>query len=142
MQFSKKDEYRKYFVERFGVPPEIMDRYYFYERGKKVWAFTGEIVEIENIEALGIRALSLGRGIKPSTAFLRIIGKYATKNIIVLEEKEAEAYMRGEDIEKDFPVKPGYVIVRSRNDILGCGLYKGKLINQIPKKYRMMDTWV
>jgi len=119
-----------------------MENYEFFERGKSVWAFTGKYVDVEDMEAMGIRALRLGRGLKPSTAFLRIIGRYATKNVIEIDEREALHYLRGEDIDKNFAAEPGYVIVKFKDNILGCGLYKGKLINQIPKKYRFMDTWV
>jgi len=142
LQFSKNNQYRKYFVDRFGISEEVMENYEFFERGKSVWAFTGKYVDVEDMEAMGIRALRLGRGLKPSTAFLRIIGRYATKNVIELDEKQALHYLRGEDIDKSFAAEPGYVIVKFKDDILGCGLYKGKLINQIPKKYRFMDTWV
>ena len=142
MQFSKRNEYREYFTDRFGIPSEIMRKYEFFERGKSVWAFSGKYVEIEGIEAIGIRALRIGGGLKPSTAFLRVVGSYATKNTVILDENEALKYLSGEDIDKDFPVEPGYVIVRFEKDILGCGLYKGKLINQIPKKYRKMETWI
>jgi len=142
LQFSKRNEYREYFTDRFGIPSEIMRKYEFFERGKSVWAFSGKYVEIEGIEAIGIRALRIGGGLKPSTAFLRVVGSYATKNTVILDENEALKYLSGEDIDKDFPVEPGYVIVRFEKDILGCGLYKGKLINQIPKKYRKMETWI
>jgi NOL1/NOP2/fmu family ribosome biogenesis protein len=142
LQFSKRNEYREYFTDRFGIPSEIMRKYEFFERGKSVWAFSGKYVEIEGIEAIGIRALRIGGGLKPSTAFLRVVGSYATKNTVILDENEALKYLSGEDIDKDFPVEPGYVIVRFEKDILGCGLYKGRLINQIPKKYRKMETWI
>lgn len=142
LQFSRKNEYRRYFVERFGIAEEIMQNYSFFQRGKSVWAFTGNYLPLEDIETLGIRALRIGKGLKPSTAFLRVIGIHATRNVVELDDEQALRYMRGEDIEENFPVDFGYVIVKGGEDILGCGLYKGRLINQIPKKYRMEPTWV
>ncbi len=144
MRFSENNEHRKYFVERFGVPEDIMKKYSFWERGKRVWAFTGSYIEMDNIETLGIKALSLRSTPKPSTAFLRVIGIHATKNVVELDEEQALNFMRGEDIHASFSADRGYVIVKSAQDILGCGFYNGKdlLINQIPKKYRTMDTWV
>ncbi len=142
MQFSRKDEYGNYFIERFGIPEKIIKEYSFWERGKRVWAFTGEYVDTKNIEALGIKALSLGKALKPSTAFLRIIGNYANKNVVYLNANDSLKFLKGENINAEFNVEQGYVIVRNKKDILGCALYKGILINQIPKKYRAEDTWI
>ncbi len=142
MQFLKNNDYGKYFVDRFGIPEKIVERYTFWVRGKRVWAFSGEYIDIKDIEVLGIKALSLGNTPKPSTAFLRVIGKYATKNVVHLEKEQTIKFLKGEDIEEEFNVDPGYVIVKGDEDILGCGLYKGALINQLPKKYRYEDTWL
>jgi NOL1/NOP2/fmu family ribosome biogenesis protein len=142
LQFSRKDEYGNYFIERFDIPKEIIKEYSFWERGKKVWAFTGEYVDTQSIEVLGIKALSLGKNLKPSTAFLRVIGNYARKNVVYLEAKDSLKFLMGENINTQFEVEQGYVIVRNEKDILGCALYKGLLINQIPKKYRVEETWL
>ena len=142
MQFLKKNEYGEYFVDRFSIPKGIIERYTFWVRGKRVWAFSGEYINIEDIEVLGIKALSLGRTPKPSTAFLRVIGKYARKNFVNLDKEKALKFLKGENIDGNFNVEQGYVIIKSDEDIIGCGLYKGVLINQIPKKYRYEDTWL
>ena len=126
MQFSRRDEYKKYFVDRFGIRESIMDRYQFFQRGKSVWAFTGNPLSIEEIEALGIRALRIGKGLKPSTAFLRVIGIHATKNVVELNYEQALQYLRGEDIDGPFPVEFGYVIVKCGEDIFGMRSLQGK----------------
>jgi len=142
LQFSKKNDYGNYFVDRFGISQGIIEKYTFWVRGKRVWAFSGEYIDMDDIEVLGIKALSLGKAPKPSTAFLRVIGKYATKNVVNLDDSQALRFLKGENIEEEFNVEPGYVIVKSNDDILGCGLYKGILRNQLPKKYRYEDTWL
>ncbi len=143
MPFLQKNEYREYFMERFGISREILEKYIFLERGRKIWAFSGKYLEIGDIELIGIKALTKGRVLKPSTAFLRIVGKRASKNVIRLNYEEMLLFMKGEDIEKSFPVEPGYVIVVWEEDVLGCGFYKnGVLKSQIPSKYRMQDSWI
>ena len=142
MQFSERNDFRKYFVERFGIPEECMEKFRFYLRGKKVWAFTGDFVEVEGAEALGIKALSISGDIKPSTAFLRVVGHKARRNVVELDEEEGKRYLMGEDIPRNFPVEEGYVIVKMGKHILGCGFYRGILRNQLPKKYRKEKTWV
>lgn len=123
-----------------------MERYTFWERGRKVWAFSGITLEIERMEILGIKALTKGKALKPSTAFLRVIGKYASKNFVNLEASKALKFLRGEEIELPptlvKQLEMGYVIVKSDEDILGCGFFDGKLKSLIPSKYRLQDTWV
>ncbi len=143
MQFSKNNSYRNFFVEKYGIPKDIMESYDFYHRGKGIWAFSGEFVE-ENAETIGIRALRIGKSLKPTTAFLRIVGKHATKNVAILDEISFLKFLRGEDVEyHNVRLERGYIIVRNSRDILGCGYYTGeKIISAIPKKYRLQDTWI
>ncbi len=142
MQFSKNNEYREYFKERFGIGKEI-EEYDFYEFAQSVWAYSGkDVPEGLRIEVLGIRALRTKKTYKPTTAFLRVIGKYATKNVITLEDEDAMRFLKGERIKGVCGDKKGYVVVKSDRDVLGCGLCSVELISQIPKKYRMEDTWL
>ncbi len=130
-------------MDKFGVSEEIIGRYKFCVHGKSVWAYTGECVGMGNLEVVGIRALRVKNIIKPTTAFLRVIGKYCTKNVICLDDNEALQFLKGNDIRGEFNADPGFVVVRSKTDILGCGLLAGdRLISQIPKKYRVQDSWL
>ncbi len=117
-------------------------QYSFWQRSRKVWAFSGTLTPGEYIEVLGIKALTLGKVPKPSTTFLRVVGRYATRNIITLEPGDALKFLRGEELKGEFPAEHGYVIVRSTEDILGCGFYADTLKSLIPRKYRVQDTWI
>ncbi len=144
MQFSKNNSYRNFFVEKYGIPKEIMEKYEFFEMGKGVWAFSGGFVSEDKIETVGIRALRIRKLTKPTTAFIRIVGSYATKNIVYLNEDDSLEFLRGKNIPyDDVSLERGFVIVRNREDVLGCGYYTGeKIISEIPKKYRIQNTWV
>lgn len=145
MQFLQNNSYRIYFIERFGIPEYVLNTYTFWERGRKVWAFSGELWDINGVEVFGIKALTKGRDLKPSTAFLRIVGKYAKKNVIFLDDNNALAFLRGRELNIDYPADGGYVVVRWKNDVLGCGFYvkeERRLISLIPSKYRLQETWV
>jgi hypothetical protein len=61
LQFLRKDEYREYFVKRFGIDPAVMEKYSFWQREKSVWAFSGELRDVGDIEILGVRALRIGK---------------------------------------------------------------------------------
>ncbi len=117
-------------------------QYSFWQRSQKVWAFSGILITERNIEILGVKALTLGKVPKPSTAFLRIVGSYATRNVVTLNSQDALKFLRGEELKGEFSVDHGYVIVRSTEDILGCGFYADTLKSLIPRKYRVQNTWI
>lgn len=134
-------DYVRYLIERFGIPEKIAKKFNFVRRGKSVWAYTGNIIP-DRWESLGVRAFRLGIEMKPTTDFLRIVGRYATKNVVLLLDNDAKKFMRGESLECSKELH-GYIIVRTEKYILGCGLCKnGKLISMIPKKYRFQRSWV
>ena len=136
----------KYLRDRFGISKRIFSDYSFIVRGEKIWIAFKDVLEKDleglNIEAIGLlfgRYFEKQKRFKPTTNALQIFGRYATKNIVELNEKEKEMYIRGYDLEKKLNLEEGYVIVKFKNDVLGCGLYReGKIKNQIPKARKII----
>lgn len=147
-----------YFFKRFGIPPEAFRGHRFLQRGGTIWVAAdapglAEALEALKIETAGIPllrtrlgpgrseglALSRVEGMpnwKPTTAGLQIFGRFATRNVIDLDDKALEAFLRQGVVQGDFPVEAGYVIVRWKGKVLGCGLYgKGGLRSQIPSEW-------
>ncbi len=66
-----------------------------------------------------------------------IVGPLAKKNIIDIDEKNLEIWMKGEDIAVENKDITGFVIIKNKNDFLGCGKYKeGRILNYVPKERR------
>ena len=136
----------KYLRDRFGISKRIFSDYSFIVRGEKIWIAFKDVLEKDleglNIEAIGLlfgRYFEKQKRFKPTTNALQIFGRYATKNIVELDEKEKDMYIRGYDLEKKLNLEEGYVIVKFKNDVLGCGLYReGKIKNQIPKARKII----
>jgi len=136
----------KYLRDRFGISKRIFSDYSFIVRGEKIWIAFKDVLEKDleglNIEAIGLlfgRYFEKQKRFKPTTNALQIFGRYATKNIVELDEKEKDMYIKGYDLEKKLNLEEGYVIVKFKNDVLGCGLYReGKIKNQIPKARKII----
>jgi len=136
----------KYLRDRFGIQKKIFSDYSFIVRGEKIWIAFKDVLEKDleglNIEAIGLlfgRYFEKQKRFKPTTNALQIFGRYATKNIVELDEKEKDMYIKGYDLEKKLNLEEGYVIVKFKNDVLGCGLYReGKIKNQIPKARKII----
>ncbi len=98
---------------------------------------------LRHVETMGIRALRIKNIIKPTTAFIRVIGAHCKRNVVNLKPAQATRFLRGETVEGSFKAEPGFVVVKSGEDILGCGIVSTKgLISQIPKKYRYEESWL
>ncbi|HDD46506.1 MAG TPA: hypothetical protein ENG42_03445 [Candidatus Aenigmarchaeota archaeon] len=134
----------KWMEQRFGINRGIFKGYAFIIKNGKVWLTSREVM---NRELRGIKIESVGllfgryserKGIfKPTTNALQIFGKYASRNIVELNERERDDYLTGYDLEKQCDAGEGYVIIKYKHHVLGCGLYRNGIIkNQIPKARR------
>jgi NOL1/NOP2/fmu family ribosome biogenesis protein len=127
--------------ERFGIPKKIFSDYSLILKGEKIWIVSKSITEkdlsgfkVEGIGLLFARYFNRQKKFKPTTNTLQVFGKYATKNIVELNEEEKNQYIKGYNLKKELSLEEGYVIIKSGKSILGCGLYReGEIKNQIPK---------
>lgn len=131
--------------ERFGLQKEAFSGFSFYEGPDKIYIFSQDLpskdlagLKIVQTGIVAGRVFGDRERFKPTTNLLQIFGRFATRNFVELEESEKEDFIRGLDIDGVFEVDEGFVIVKFREDVLGCGLYSGgKLKNQIPKSRRL-----
>src|SRR3989344_563793 len=67
----------------------------------------------------------------------QLIAKFASKNIVDIDEKQTGAWIRGQDLVMAGDER-GFRIVRSGPDVLGCGYLKEEiLLNYVPKVRRI-----
>ena len=127
--------FKEWFEGWFGATlPESL---YFEENGKKVFAKRFEGKE-EKAEKEGLIAAKVSNGnYKPTTNFLQLYGNLTLRNVVLLDEEQAERFMRGESIEVGLEGR-GYVAVCFKNACLGCGFLRdGMVENQVPKVRRV-----
>ena len=78
-------------------------------------------------------------GFRLSIEGSQIIGPHASKNVIELDSKEVEEWAKGMDVLKESDCY-GYVILKHKNDFVGCGkISNGKIFNFIPKNRRLKE---
>ncbi|MBN2101321.1 MAG: hypothetical protein JW716_00425 [Candidatus Aenigmarchaeota archaeon] len=136
-----EQQFIDYIKDRFGFTKEDFGGLVFIADEKRVYVTTEEVALEENLpgktHSYGIVAGRIqrdGRTIKPTTNFLQVFGSRAKKNVFDVNDEEKELFIRGTCIETDSELEKGYVIVRWRNHILGCGFLKdGILQSQIPQ---------
>lgn len=127
---DKRSKWIDMLHDRFGIPESTFDPWHFHEPNRKyVFATPVDHQGVGNPVSDGMPFIRIGlRFPKLTTAAARVVGPYATKNVVVASTTQAEAYVS----RMEFPLAPGqldniegtgYVLIRHRGMILGVGIY-------------------
>ncbi len=129
-----------WWVERFGLDPGRFESYTFWEKGAgKIWAFADDIESPASVEGLGMTFLRARQEHwKPTTDAVQRFARDAERNVVVLEEPDARAFLRGEDTTPDWDGDWGYLVaaheIAGTVEPIGVGLYiYDELRSQMPK---------
>lgn len=127
--------------ERYEFDKKL--NYGFLMSGKgRIWICSREIGEMNlkglNIEAVGLYFCYREKALRLSIEGAQLIGQGAKKNVIELDRKQVQKWIRGFDLETKQKAEDGYVILRAGEDIIGCGKYKeGKILNIVRTSRRI-----
>ena len=108
----------------------------------KIYVVNSDISRLElgklRINSIGLYFAEIrDEGIRLSIEGSQIIGPKSKKSVLELNDNEAKEWMRGNDLEMkgDFS---GFLIIKHKEDFLGCGKYaNGKILNYIGKARRV-----
>ncbi|MEW6035292.1 MAG: hypothetical protein AB1529_01650 [Candidatus Micrarchaeota archaeon] len=131
----------EYFGERFGLGAGAFEPYGLY-LGSKGRVFLGpkQAIPKPRIVTIGLLVARVTDSIKPTTNLLQCFGKQVTKNAIELGREQALAYARGADLmlNEGLAASDGYVLLRYKGHMLGCGHLRGRAVkNMLPKAKRL-----
>ena len=127
-----------------------LSKFLVFESGKerKVWLLTKKFFEIDlsklKINSFGLYFGKLKRNekIHLSTEGAQLVGKNATKNVLELDEASALKFMQGSDLKIKLPKNceaHNFVIIKRKDDILGCSLaLEDGIKNLLPKSRRII----
>ena len=144
---NEKKEIEDSLNEQFGIkqiPGIIMQR-----GEERLFLFQGELNEkqIRNLEQVRINIERIGvyfakivdSKIKLSIEGVHLLQNQITKNIFEVDEKQAEQWMKGQDLLIKTG-KRGFIIIKYKDDFLGCGkASEEKIGNYIPKSRRLKE---
>jgi hypothetical protein len=125
---GERTELLKYLEERFGIPKSAFDRFLLLQVGKGWWLLRDsahlEAASRFKVHACGMKAFqTIGQFLKPTTRFIQLFGRFATRSVVQLTEEELLALQEGEGMQAREPLENGYVLlVLDRQAIIGLGL--------------------
>ena len=144
MKILKSKEIKKIhslLEKRFGFKKKL--EYAFLMNNKnKIYLVSKDIGKID-LEKLRINSIGMyfgeviGNEIRLSIEGSQLIGKDCSENILELNDEQAKEWLQGIDIDYDYSDK-GYVLLRHKDDFLGCGkVVDKKILNFVPKNRRL-----
>jgi NOL1/NOP2/fmu family ribosome biogenesis protein len=129
-----------YLENRFGIPRRRFDAYLLFERGKviRMLKCTALLEQGANLKiaVAGMKAFHRIRDyIKPTTRFIQVFGKEATRAVIPVREKDMRRLVLGDPLLLREDMENGYVILGMEGRPIGLGLcIDGLVKSQIPKQ--------
>ncbi len=136
----EREEILKYLEDRFGIENFYFEKYEILRGVSNFWLFP-KTPYLENLRNLQVQTVGLlflrqvSRYLKPTSAFLQRFGYLAKKNIVSLSEEIISILKERNKVEIELDLEPGYVILKNKHWIIGCGLYlPGKLFSYLESK--------
>ncbi len=130
-----------YLLEKqFGFKGDL-DYVFLQNKERKIFIVNKEIENL-NLDKLRINSVGLyfGKlekdGLRLSIEGSQMIGRKAYKNVVEINEKQVKEWLSGQDLTiKNYS---GFVLIKYKNNLLGCGKAKeGKILNFVSKVRRI-----
>jgi NOL1/NOP2/fmu family ribosome biogenesis protein len=125
---------------RFGIPEELFEGYLLFRKKKSWWLLrhsplVGFAARFK-VSIPGFKAFQkINRYVKPTTRFIQIFGRNATRAIVNVKQNGFKRLETGEPFPVDLVLENGYVILSFSGHLLGLGLLiDGRVHPQIPRK--------
>lgn len=113
--------------ERFGIPQSTWEGYLLFCR-RRSWWLLADSSHVQRacrlkVSAVGLKAFEkVGAFVKPTTRFIQVFGKTATKGKIEISEEQFESLKQGEATPVACRIENGYAIIAMGGNIIGLGL--------------------
>jgi NOL1/NOP2/fmu family ribosome biogenesis protein len=111
--------------------------------GKKLWLTNRKSVNLDfkrlNVQVIGLYFGKIEHdGIRLSIDCLQLMDPYVNKNVVELNKKQLFNWVRGFDIDIEVKEPGPYLLLKYKNDIVGCGKRKRDgILNLVPKDRRI-----
>jgi len=127
--------------KQFGADVDL-DYVFLISNKNKIYIVNKEAFDLD-LDKLRINSFGLyfgelrDDGLRLSIEGSQLIGPEAKKNVLELDEKQAREWLKGYDSSLKLKEK-GFVIIKHKNDFLGCGkIVQNKVLNYVPKTRRL-----
>jgi NOL1/NOP2/fmu family ribosome biogenesis protein len=139
----EKKKIYKFLEEQFGHTLKF-DFLFLQNTKEKIYVLSPDFAHIDMTKLrVNNKALYFGKlehdGFRPTIEGAQLLK--ANKNVVELTQEEADLWMQGEDIPR--MGHQGFIILKFKEDILGCGMHKNDILrNMVPKERRLSSITI
>ncbi|MBI4153354.1 hypothetical protein HY497_02425 [Candidatus Woesearchaeota archaeon] len=135
--------------EQFGIHCTL-DYAFLMDQHKKIWLIHKDVnlVDFEQlrINSMGLYFAEINKygEIRLTIEGSQLVGKLASKNVLILGKEQVKQYFKGEDVPVHLDVCGSpFLLLRFGDDFFGCAkLKEGVLLNYLPKVQRTQELIV
>ncbi|MEK6807859.1 MAG: hypothetical protein AABX75_02410 [Nanoarchaeota archaeon] len=148
LKSEQKEKILSELIERFGFDKKVFDSFEFYRTKDNVYICAKGAIElakgIAGVQDLGFAFARFGVNLKITTNIIQLVGRFAKKNFVILNNKEAKLFIAGEDIvleKEQSTATNGFVIARFGTDNLGVGFLRGLSLKNLLPGAKVLRTF-
>lgn len=131
---------------QFGIHCTL-DYAFLMDQHNKIWLIHKDVNLIDfeqlRINSMGLYFAEINKygEVRLTIEGSQLVGKFATKNVLVLDAEHVKKYFKGEDVPVQLDVGGSpFVLLQFCSDFFGCAKYKdGILLNYLPKVHRTQE---
>ena len=140
---KEKKSLIKKLEEQYGVKELKLNYLFFKNNEGRIFIINKEFRNLDleniNVNSIGLYFCRIEKELRLSVEGSQIIGPFAKKNVLEINEGQTKEWLQGNDIEvlnKD--IEETFVILKNKKDFIGSGKFKdGKILNYVPKERRI-----
>src|SRR3989344_408732 len=129
--------------DQYGIKDLKLDYLFFENNEGRIFIINKNLRSIDlnniNVNSIGLYFCRFDRELRLSIEGSQIIGHFAEKNVIELDDNESKLWLEGDNVEYvKQKCDETFVILKNKEDFIGSGKYKGgKILNYVPKERRI-----
>ncbi len=144
----EKKDINKRLIEQWGCELD-KEMVFLMSNKNKLYIADQDIAKIDTedmrVDNLGLYVATVDeKGVRLSIEGTQILGPKARKNIVDVDEAAMREWFRGNDLEKEqieSKDASGFVILKHKEDFIGCGKITEKgILNFVPKTRRILSA--
>ncbi len=148
MSESEKMELKRIIEKNYGAKIDFSNYDCYINKKNEIYissrGLSENVVKKSSYIGLYLGKLKRNEKIQFSVEGSQLVGKFATKNIAILDEENIYRFIEGLDCKWVSLInceKSNFVLIKNENDFFGCGILRDdKIESLVPKARRIMKT--
>lgn len=142
---KEKKEINQQMKDQWGCDID-KDLVFLLSNKDKLYILGADMTKIDlerlRVDNMGLYVCTVNeKGVRLSIEGAQMLGPKATKNVLEIDDSEVKEWLRGNDLERDTRDCKGFIILKNKDDFIGCGKTTDNgVMNFVPKARRITSS--